>query len=92
MPRRARRYARRIGKQTPRQAVVWCERILELDLRYGCLKVTAKEWYQKDAVAAEVWLQASPLDEEDRRVARTPKSKKKRAQRGAAARAADAPQ
>jgi hypothetical protein len=75
-------FARQIDKQRPREAVGWCERIEDLDRQYGCLRATAVEWYRRDAVAAEKWLQTSPLTEEDRRAARTPKRKKQRA-RGA---------
>jgi len=75
-------FARQIDKQRPREAVGWCERIEDLDRQYGCLRATSVEWYRRDAVAAEEWLQTSPLTEEDRRAARTPKRKKQRA-RGA---------
>ena len=84
-------YARRIDSQTPQKAIGWCERIVALDLQYGCLKVTASAWYQKDAVAAESWLQASPLDEEARRVVRTPKSNLDRARGAAGARSGEGP-
>ncbi len=76
-------HARKIDKQRPKDAVDWCERIIDTDRQYRCLRATATEWYRKDAVATEQWLQASPLSEEDRRVVRTPKQKKQRA-RGAA--------
>jgi len=84
-------YARRIGSQMPREAVGWCERIADTDRRYGCLKVSASAWYWSNAVAAEEWMQTSPLSEDDRRAVRTPKARKKRARGAANPRAADGP-
>jgi hypothetical protein len=76
-------HARQLDKHKPKEALEWCERIVDADRQYGCFRATATEWYRKDAVAAEEWLQASRLSEEDRRIVRTPKQQKKR-QRGPA--------
>jgi len=68
-------YARGLSNRAPEKAIVWCERILDSELRLRCLKSTAPKWYQRDAVAAETWLQQSPLDEEARSDARMPPEK-----------------
>ncbi len=65
-------YAKDLRDRAPEEAIGWCERILDSELRLRCLKPAAAKWYQRDALAAETWLQQSPLDEEARRVARTP--------------------
>ncbi|HEY5657731.1 MAG TPA: hypothetical protein VIY27_08060 [Myxococcota bacterium] len=78
-------YARRLDSSAPAQAVGWCERILGPDRRRGCLKTAATHWYQQDAVAAEAWLQQSPLDEEARRAVRAPPVKRQRRRVGPAA-------
>jgi hypothetical protein len=48
------------------EALGWCERILDLARRQHCLAFGAGQWYARDAVAAEAWLQTSSLDEEVR--------------------------
>ena len=78
-------YARFRDARAPEEAIAWCERILDADRRLGCLQAAAAQWYKLDAVAAETWLQQSPLSEEARRAARTPPTQRKRA--GPAARA-----
>ncbi len=65
-------YAKDLSDRAPEQAIPWCARILDSDSRLRCLTPAAAKWYQRDAVAAETWLQQSPLDEEARRIARTP--------------------
>jgi len=75
-------YARRLDSSAPEQAVRWCERILGSERRQGCLKTAATEWYRRDAVAAEAWLQQSPLDEEARRAVRAPPAKRQRRKGG----------
>ena len=82
-------YARRIDARAPEESIGWCDRILNPDRRLGCLKVAATEWYALDAVAAETWLQQSPLSEEARRAVRTPREKGNRAVRGARAQRGD---
>jgi hypothetical protein len=72
-------YARRLDDSAPREAVGWCERILDPDLGQRCLGVVANQWYRRDPVAAEAWLQQSPLDEEARRGVRAPPEKRQRA-------------
>ena len=68
----------------PAVALAWCERILKEQKRLGCLKKIATKWYRRDALAAETWLQQSPLDEEARQGVRAPrKSKQRRQQRPA---------
>jgi hypothetical protein len=74
-------YAKNLGTRAPAEAVEWCERIFDEQRRLACLEQTATRWYQRDAVAAEAWLQQSPLDEEARSKARTP-AEKRRPQRG----------
>jgi hypothetical protein len=73
-------YAQEIGHKAPAEAVGWCERVHVEKRRLGCLKTAATLWYRRDALAAETWLQQSPLDEEARNAVRTPP--KKRQQRG----------
>lgn len=72
-------YARLRDARAPQEAIGWCERVLDSDLRLSCLEVVASEWYKMDAVAAESWLQQSPLSEEAQRAVRTPPKKRKRA-------------
>jgi hypothetical protein len=50
----------------PAKALAGCELILDVDRRQRCLLSGVRKWYGKDAVAAEEWLQTSPLDEEVR--------------------------
>jgi hypothetical protein len=68
-------YAKDLSDRAPEEAIVWCERILDSEIQLRCFKIAAPKWYQRDAVAAETWLQQSPLDEEARRDARTPPKK-----------------
>jgi hypothetical protein len=68
-------HAKELGYRKPSAAVGWCERILDEGRRLACLKKTAAQWYQRDAVAAETWLQQSPLDEAARSKVRTPPKK-----------------
>jgi hypothetical protein len=65
-------YAKDLRDRAPEEAIAWCERILDSERRLRCFNLAAQKWYQRDAVAAETWLQQSPLDEEARRAARTP--------------------
>ena len=69
-------YARDLGEREPAEAIGWCERVLEAQQRIHCLKKVAPLWYQRDALAAETWLQQSPLDEKARRAVRTPPKKR----------------
>jgi hypothetical protein len=69
-------YARELGHRAPAEAVGWCERVVDEQRRLSCLKKTATQWYRRNAMAAETWLQQSPLDEETRRAVRTPREKK----------------
>ena len=73
-------YAKEMGYSAPAEAVGWCERILNERRRLGCLKRMAAKWYRRDALAAETWLQQSPLDEEARRGVRAPPKPKQRQQ------------
>jgi hypothetical protein len=68
-------YAKDLNGRVPEDAIPWCERILDSERRLRCLERAAAKWYQRDAVAAETWLQQSPLDEEARRIARMPPDK-----------------
>lgn len=68
-------YAKDLEGRAPEEAIGWCERVSDSDERLRCLKRAATKWYQGDAVAAETWLQQSPLDEDARRAARTPPEK-----------------
>jgi hypothetical protein len=70
-------YAKDLGKRNPEQAIGWCERILDAHRRLSCLEMAAANWYQRDPVAAEEWLEQSPLDEQARRTARMPPEEKK---------------
>jgi len=82
-------YARLRDARAPEEAIGWCERILGSDRRLGCLQAVASQWYKLDAVAAEAWLEQSPLSEEARRAVRTPPTKRKRARPAARAPRAD---
>jgi len=70
-------YAKELAYREPAEAVGWCERILDGESRLGCLKKTASLWHQRDAEAAEAWLQDSPLDEQAREFVRTPPKNKR---------------
>jgi hypothetical protein len=65
-------WAEKLVAQEPAEAVAWCERILDPARRQRCLETTARGWYMRDAMAAEVWLQHSPLDDETRAKVRRP--------------------
>jgi len=66
--------AQRIDDYEPERALGLCERIQDTARQQSCLESTAKSWYAQDAVAAETWLQQSPLDDEARsRVRKTPR-------------------
>jgi hypothetical protein len=71
-------YTKELVRRAPAEAVGWCERIVDEQRQLGCLKKTAPQWYRRDAVAAETWLQQSPLDDEGRREVRTPAKKAQR--------------
>jgi hypothetical protein len=80
-------YAKEIGMRTPEKAVEWCERVHDDERGTRCLKRAAALWYKRDAVAAETWLQQSPLDEETRSEVRAPltptqKVERRKRQRG----------
>jgi len=74
-------YANALSKRKPEEAIAWCERILDSERQLGCLKPAAAKWFQRDAAAAEAWLQQSPLDEAARSAARKPPRKKKQQRR-----------
>jgi len=59
-------YSRVLARREPDAALRWAERIRDGDLRLVSLKRVAVQWYRRDPVAAEAWLQESPLDEEAR--------------------------
>jgi hypothetical protein len=69
-------YAKFLSDRTPEEAIPWCERILDEERRLACFKKAASKWYSRDAIAAETWLQQSPLDEAARSAARAPIRKK----------------
>jgi hypothetical protein len=50
----------------PAKALAGCEGIQDVARRQRCLESGARKWYAKDALAAEEWLQTSPLEEEVR--------------------------
>jgi len=50
----------------PAKALAACEQLLDVARRQRCLESGARQWYGTDALAAEEWLQTSPLDEEVR--------------------------
>jgi hypothetical protein len=58
--------AERLAAHAPGRALAACQRIQDAARRQSCLESTARNWYAVDAVAAETWLQQSPLDEEAR--------------------------
>jgi hypothetical protein len=75
--------AQRMVAHEPEWAIDRCERIQDTTRRQICLESTAKSWYAKDPVAAETWLQQSPLDEEARsRVREIPKPQGQQGQQG----------
>ena len=71
-------YASRLDDRAPERSVGWCERITDPRRRIGCLRAVAMRWYRVDTVAAEAWLQQSPLDEEDRSAVRKSSGRRKR--------------
>jgi hypothetical protein len=50
----------------PAKALAACEHFPDVARRQRCLESGARKWYMTDALAAEEWLQTSPLDEEVR--------------------------
>jgi hypothetical protein len=76
-------YASRLDDRAPQEAIGWCERIVDAERERGCLQAAAIEWYRRDPVAAEAWLQQSPLDEAARHVARRPAPLRQQRGRGA---------
>jgi len=82
-------YAKNLAGRAPEEAIGWCERLFDAPRKLRCLEQAANSWYQRDAVAAETWLQQSPLDEEARRKVRMP-PENRRTKRGPARRHADA--
>jgi hypothetical protein len=74
-------YASRLDDRKPEEAIGWCERILNPERRTGCFRAAAKTWYQRDAEAAEAWLEQSPLDEETRQLVRKLAERKQRSRR-----------
>jgi hypothetical protein len=71
--------AKRAAAHAPERALGWCERIQDADRQQSCLESTARSWYAHDAVAAETWLQQSPLDDEARsRVRKVGRQEKQR--------------
>jgi hypothetical protein len=65
-------WAEQLVASEPVEALGWCERILDPARRQRCVESSARIWYTRDALAAEAWLQQSPLDEEARSKVRTP--------------------
>jgi len=78
-------YAKDRIDRAPEEAIPWCERILDSNRRVRCLIDAASKWYQRDALAAEAWIQQSPLDEAARRIARTPPKKRRQQPRNSEA-------
>jgi hypothetical protein len=76
--------AKELGFRTPDRAIGWCEKLLDEQRRLRCLEKAAAQWYRRDAVAAETWLQQSPLDEEARREVRAPAEKRRPTRRAPA--------
>ena len=76
-------YGRRLAERAPEEAIRWCERIASGERRRGCLVAAATAWYRRDSVAAEAWLQQSPLDDAARHVARRAPPQRQRGGRGA---------
>jgi hypothetical protein len=69
-------YGKELAKREPAEAIGWCERALDEKQRLHCFRVAAALWYQRDAIAAEAWLQDSPLDEKARSAVRKPPRKR----------------
>jgi hypothetical protein len=65
-------WAEQIVAREPLEALGSCQRIVDPAQRERCLESTATNWYARDAVGAEAWLQQSPLDEESRGKVRRP--------------------
>ena len=65
-------YARDLAEKDAVAAIGLCERISDAKRRTGCLKKAGRNWYKDDALAAEIWLQESELDEEMRAQVRRP--------------------
>jgi hypothetical protein len=81
-------HAKRLAARAPAEAVGWCERLVDPSRRRACLRNAATRWYRLDAVAAEAWLEQSPLDEETRLAVRNAPAARKRAGGAARPRAA----
>jgi len=66
-------YARLLAEQSPAQAIEWAEQIEGSEEREIVLVDIARTWRERDEAAAEAWLLRSPLSEEAREKARTPR-------------------
>jgi hypothetical protein len=63
-------YAGQLLAWEPAKALGSCERVQADERRERCYLAGASRWYAEDAVAAEAWLQTSPLDEAARSTVR----------------------
>jgi len=66
--------ARLYGADEPLEGIRWAEKITDEPMRLQTLSQIARQWYGSDPTAAEAWIATSPLSEEDRALARTPRS------------------
>ena len=67
-------FARLYGADVPLEGIRWAERISDESKRTLTMSQIARQWHLTDPAAAEAWLSQSPLTEEERTRARTPKA------------------
>jgi hypothetical protein len=68
-------FARLYGADEPLEGIRWAEAITDEPTRVLTLTQIARQWRSTDATAADAWLAQSPLSEEDRERARTPRAR-----------------
>jgi len=62
-----------LAEDSPARAIEWAEQIEGSEEREIVLVDIARTWRERDEAAAEAWLLRSPLSEEAREKARTPR-------------------
>jgi len=66
-------YARELAVDSPTEAIRWAESMTDAGGREEAMIDIARIWLGNDPTTAEVWLESSPLSEEQRVKARAPK-------------------
>lgn len=68
-----------MSRRNAEKALPWASEIVDVELRQSTLQEVASNWYRRDPLAAEAWLESSDLDEAARtEVRQAPKQRRKR--------------